>query len=235
MSKVLVKFVLFFIVLASPVAGQIVEDTNITVGSTGGLSTLTVFQTPEFGINGDSTSIYVSVSVVDSTATLLYYISQLDEGSDWFATNHGDLFNRETIDSGQFDILFDGDQAGALTVEVDQSFFLGVNTGNGYVDEPFRQHFGWGEFLIDQDGELQILDSAVAYDQGGIIVGTSATIPEPSLLGDVNLDGVVDFSDIPAFITVLQSGEFQAEADCNQDGVVDFADIPAFIAILTNQ
>lgn len=51
-------------------------------------------------------------------------------------------------------------------------------------------------------------------------------------LGDVNMDGAVDFSDIPAFIAVLTSGVFQAEADCNQDGVVDFSDIPPFIAIL---
>ena len=55
------------------------------------------------------------------------------------------------------------------------------------------------------------------------------------ILGDVNMNGVVDFSDIPAFIAALQSGEFKAEADCNQDGVVNFADIPAFIDILINQ
>jgi len=57
----------------------------------------------------------------------------------------------------------------------------------------------------------------------------------PVLVGDVNLDGVIDFGDIPAFIAVLQAGTFQDEADCNRDGVVDFADIPAFIAILIAQ
>ena len=52
------------------------------------------------------------------------------------------------------------------------------------------------------------------------------------LKGDVNLDGTVAFSDIPAFITLLTSGTFQAEGDCNEDGEVTFADIPAFIEIL---
>ena len=52
------------------------------------------------------------------------------------------------------------------------------------------------------------------------------------LLGDVDLSGVVDFADIPAFIAVLQGGTFQAEADCDESGVVDFSDIPVFIAIL---
>ena len=60
-------------------------------------------------------------------------------------------------------------------------------------------------------------------------------VPEPPTLGDVNRDGEVDFSDIPAFITVLQSGGFQAEADCDESGAVDFSDIPAFIEILTGQ
>ena len=55
------------------------------------------------------------------------------------------------------------------------------------------------------------------------------------ILGDVDMNGVVDFLDIPAFIDVLITGPFLDEADCNQDDVVDFLDIPAFIAILTDQ
>ena len=52
------------------------------------------------------------------------------------------------------------------------------------------------------------------------------------LLGDCNLDGVVDFSDIVSFIEVLQSGDFLNQADCNQDDVVNFLDISSFIGIL---
>ena len=55
---------------------------------------------------------------------------------------------------------------------------------------------------------------------------------DPVLKGDVDMDGVVNFLDIPAFIAVLQSGSFQAEADVNCDTVVNFLDIPAFIAAL---
>ena len=60
----------------------------------------------------------------------------------------------------------------------------------------------------------------------------SVSVP---ILGDVNMDGAVTFGDISAFIAVLQSGDFQAEADADQSGAVDFADIPAFIAILQRQ
>lgn len=53
------------------------------------------------------------------------------------------------------------------------------------------------------------------------------------ILGDCNQDGVVDFSDIPAFIDVLIAGSFLEEADCDVDGEVTFSDIPSFIAILS--
>jgi len=60
--------------------------------------------------------------------------------------------------------------------------------------------------------------------------------PEPTepavVLGDCNLDGNVDFSDIGAFIEALQSGSFLEQADCNLDGEVNFSDIGHFIEIL---
>ena len=57
---------------------------------------------------------------------------------------------------------------------------------------------------------------------------------EPTLLGDVNLDGVVDFFDLDLFVSVLTSLTFQDEADINRDGVVNFFDITPFIGILSN-
>ena len=57
--------------------------------------------------------------------------------------------------------------------------------------------------------------------------------PTPPLLGDVNLDGDVNFIDISPFIALLTSGDFQAEADINLDDEVSFLDIPHFISILT--
>lgn len=58
---------------------------------------------------------------------------------------------------------------------------------------------------------------------------------EPVLLGDVNLDDVVNFLDISPFITVLSLAEFQEEADCNEDGSINFLDISPFIALLGTQ
>jgi len=53
------------------------------------------------------------------------------------------------------------------------------------------------------------------------------------LLGDVNRDNVVNFSDISPFIAVLSAGIFQLEADVDGSGEVDFSDISPFISILS--
>ena len=53
------------------------------------------------------------------------------------------------------------------------------------------------------------------------------------LLGDVNQDLMVDFSDIAPFIAVLSGNGFQAEADIDESGMVDFLDIAPFINLLT--
>lgn len=52
------------------------------------------------------------------------------------------------------------------------------------------------------------------------------------LLGDLNLDGMVDLGDIPLFVERLSTGTYQEEADINADGTVTIADIPLFVAIL---
>ncbi len=56
--------------------------------------------------------------------------------------------------------------------------------------------------------------------------------PDAVLLGDVNLDGVVNLLDVAPFVDVLSGGLFQAEADMNQDGVVNLLDVDAFVQTL---
>lgn len=54
------------------------------------------------------------------------------------------------------------------------------------------------------------------------------------LLGDVNMDGVVDFLDISPFITILATNGFQLEADIDLNGTVDFLDIGPFVLFLSS-
>jgi arylsulfatase A-like enzyme len=82
------------------------------------------------------------------------------------------------------------------------------------------------EALNLADGSLTATEQA-NYDAlnlklDGILAGP--------LLGDVSLDGTVNFLEITPFISVLSSGGFQVEADCDQNGAVNFLDISPFIA-----
>ena len=80
----------------------------------------------------------------------------------------------------------------------------------------FNDGDGWEEFSLgpaNESGRLSI-----------DVLPVGAFVP-PSMQGDVNMDGDVDFLDIGPFIVVLSSGMFQVEADTNNDGDVSFLDI----------
>jgi hypothetical protein len=83
-----------------------------------------------------------------------------------------------------------------------------------------------------------ILSTNGVLDIGGLPViakvtyVASSSTPSSFLLGDVNLDDTLDFTDIGEFIDLLRSGGYLAEADMNQDGAVDFGDVRAWIDFL---
>ena len=56
---------------------------------------------------------------------------------------------------------------------------------------------------------------------------------ENVLIGDVNLDGVVNLLDVEPFIDAISTGQYQFEADINADDEVNLLDVNPFIAILS--
>ena len=52
------------------------------------------------------------------------------------------------------------------------------------------------------------------------------------LLGDVNMDGVVNLLDVGPFIDALTNGLFIDEADMNRDGAVNLLDVSFFVDAL---
>ena len=53
------------------------------------------------------------------------------------------------------------------------------------------------------------------------------------MLGDVNLDMVVNLLDVAPFVDLVSGGLFQLEADINDDGFVNLLDVAPFVAILS--
>ena len=100
-----------------------------------------------------------------------------------------------------------------------------------------------GEPVIDQQRLVSdgILSVFVQEGSGNFGVTTSdlhvldfdVTVTASILLGDVNLDGRVNFLDISPFISRLSIGTFQVEADIDENGSVNFLDISPFIFLLS--
>lgn len=67
-----------------------------------------------------------------------------------------------------------------------------------------------------------------------VVTGSSKATLRETIVGDVNLDGEVNFLDIAPFIAILSSGVYEPEADFDQDGAVNSIDIIVFIVILVN-
>ena len=78
------------------------------------------------------------------------------------------------------------------------------------------------EITVTRSVQLFVSGLTLTADTGG------------TLVGDVNLDGTVDFLDIGPFVSLLSSGGFLLEADIDGSGAVDFLDIGPFIGLLSN-
>jgi len=154
--------------------------------------------------------------------------------------------------SGAFDLVFSSnnqlnvDFTTVLETEVVGGVTVPLLTDNGGPVETIA--------LLEGSPAIDAGDNALAVDAGGnpldfdqrgegfdrifggaVDIGAFEAAPSAFVLGDSNQDGVVDFADIPFFISVLQSGDFLDEADINGDGVVDFDDISFFVALLQAQ
>ena len=136
-------------------------------------------------------------------------------------------------DSLTYDVTggYDQDNANFNTIWDSATAAAPVTTdnvgGDGFATLTGLQTDGSGNLEITVTRTTQLFIASVSLTaQPGV---------QMALKGDVDLSGVVDFSDIAPFIAVLQGGGFQAEADCDCSTAVDFADNPAFIAILQNQ
>jgi len=138
----------------------------------------------------------------------------------------GHYFFADFVTDRLWSIRFNGDHQG----DFDGTNFTDFTDWSDRIENAAPgQAFGTvtniSSFGEDNDGNLFV----VSLD------GNVFRLNSISVLGDVNLDGVISFSDIPPFILLLIADDFQAEADTNQNGQVDFADIPPFIDLLINQ
>ena len=185
----------------------IVQDTNVqfsggdpVFGPDGLLNsqTLTVFQTTDSSAAlGDPTLVSFDAEQLPTLPTspsslLLTGTSvTVDEGVDLYVVQLGDVFSLDNIQTGDFQPLVEGTTFSSNFAEINEQgldfvdFFLAfATTGTDGGIPPIgadRDVFGWAQFSIDDTATLRLVDNAVAYGSGNIIVGENASaVPEPN-------------------------------------------------------
>ena len=182
----LVTLLFFPNVFCPPVNAQIVEDTNITLfdmGSFGGFNFHSFEISQDFG-STDFTCMFFEVEILgNGMAAFSFPEVCLDESSAWYLGDFCQDFTEQSICNGAFQ--FWGGfgictaQAKPLVVPINQPFFVGINTGLGFDgsnDGPNRDAFGWAELVVDNAGVVTMLDNAIAYDLGGIVIGKNQAV-----------------------------------------------------------
>ena len=183
---------------------KVVEHSNASFDSGTDLNVLTV-DLGEVSVDEPIAPIEFSISNLASQAG-----AQLTAGLDLISVDSDPQNSFLTFSGSLFENL-PADESIDLSIE-------GTPADLGAGSAEFVLHVSDEQIPGAEPQDLQLI---VSYD-----------VVANFLHGDVDMNGVVDFSDIAPFIGILQSGTFLEEADCNQDGVVTFADIPAFIGIL---
>ena len=221
--------------------------TNFGDGATfGGFTVTTTAIDP---INEDDTGTNEGFNAGDASHT---DTDPIAEGYAWGADNtnvaiDGLLANSAAGDTIVLSVWGIGDNVGQ---DANFTVTYGSNTASeGNIQETLYNGPGQGQgsavgsipfvnFTFVADG----VTDRISFDIGGsgifVPINAFSLSVTPSanetLLGDVNLDGLVNFLDISPFIAVLSGGDFQAEADCDQSGFVNFLDIAPFIGILSS-
>lgn len=137
-------------------------------------------------------SLFVDYDLGGSNGTIVYFNldgSQLsvesyllDGGAELYLTEELDHFTRQTIDRNDFAVLLEHEPILQMnTIDIGTGdFYLGINAGTDYISESFnRSLFGWVK-LRNAGGQLTLVESAMAYEGDGIVIGTTQCIPEPA-------------------------------------------------------
>lgn len=154
---------------------------------------ITVMQSP---VEQDPTGLWFIQTDRAGQSALTPLSWTLDEGVDVYLVEAGQAFTPEAISAGLFRTWATPTGGNTLTVPSTGAFYLGLATTGpsrlpdgswgGYPGwdkgKPIRNVWGWLE-LLNEGGTLTMRGNAMAYGEGGIIVGTTTPVPEPHAYG----------------------------------------------------
>ena len=143
--------------------------------------------------------------------------------------------------SSQFEqtiTLPDGEYFLGVGLGADEGLSSGSNFDDGFVNAASTDPFTSNHIISLEINGASVIGNPVGGNFPGFEnVNTQYfrfEVGSSLLLGDVNMDGVVNFLDISPFIGLLSTQQFQSEADINEDSVINFLDISPFIILLSS-
>jgi hypothetical protein len=124
---------------------------------------------------------YTGVNFYFASGSLTGRVMTADRGADIYLVQAGDVFSNASITGNPNQTFIFGLNNGGgngSSIPVGNDFYLGIRPGT-FNGTPTT--FGWAHFGLDSAGKVQLLGSAMAFGESGIVVGTlQAAVPEPS-------------------------------------------------------
>jgi hypothetical protein len=180
-------FAILFCLLGVPAQlysqGYIVPNGVINLGLVGSGYQIAVMQNPT---NSDYTGFSLDIQ---SLSTFLFD-PVVDEGVRTFLVSSNDSISLQPILSHSYtELTYPNVYFFAVGVPFYLGFYTGYNPQGGVYSNPV---FGWGKF-VNNAGAIQMLDSALEIEGGGIFAGTQTIIPvpEPSTFALATLGGLL--------------------------------------------
>ena len=181
---------------------------------------------------GDTYEIQVLVN--DARGRNLNNQVAFTNGSDQLVAAVAKLSNRENTDEGTLNQngdfvvgTFVADTSGIQTFNMSATRGGGVTNGSNLNDQ----------FIVGESIDLTTFDPPGSPRGGTTQINAMqlrniSDVDPGGILGDADQNGVVNFADIGAFITILAEGGFLFQADIDGNLMVEFDDIGPFITIL---
>jgi hypothetical protein len=134
-------------------------------------------------VGGDYTGVFMNYAA----GKLKGITFNLDEGAVLYVVKAGDVFTNASSSVAQ-------NVFSTTPVTVGQDFYLAAKT-RSFTDPGFTwtgdfyDSFGWAHFKVGASGLPQLVDSAMAFREGGIVVGTlqAVAVPEPASIALMGL------------------------------------------------
>lgn len=185
----------FLVAFSGSANAIVITDTNFTLGDSGiygrgdySLSVLTGISTTSMWF--DKTDKIGTYNYLDNIyngyySTLSFVDTTVDVNSGYFLVPHGAEFTAATIADGKYQPLLKSEPPTNyyINTPIDVpygDFYLGVALDNN-LDWEYTE-FGWIQLSNSSTG-LEMISSAMAYDEAGIIIGTTqavSAVPVPA-------------------------------------------------------